>query len=64
MKADLTAKLEKDLGDTFIESIHYGFYKVEEVAVIALADYYASQSVFGVEDENLAWSEAVEVANR
>ena len=35
--------------------------KTPEVAVLALADYYASQAVFGIEDETVAWSEAVDL---
>ena len=64
MKADLTAKLEKDFGDTFLDSIDYGFYKVEEVAVMALADYYASLSAFNIKDEAAAWSEAVNLGKQ
>ena len=36
--------------------------KASEVAVLALGDYYSSQAVFGVEDETVAWSEAVELS--
>ena len=64
MEADLTTNLEKDFGDTFLDRIHYGFYKVGEVAVITLADYYASLSVFNIKDEAVAWQEAVNLGKQ
>ena len=38
--------------------------KAAEVAVLAVADYYLSQAVFGVEDEAAAWSEAVNLGKQ
>ena len=38
--------------------------RLDNASVLAVADYYASQSVFGVEDKNLAWSEAVNLGKQ
>ncbi len=38
--------------------------KTPEVAVIALADYYASLGVFGETDEAVAWQEAVNLGKK
>ena len=38
--------------------------RLDNASVLAVADYYASQSVFGVEDEKKAWSEAVELGKK
>ena len=35
---------------------------IDNIVVLALGDYYSSQAVFGVEDETVAWSEAVELS--
>ena len=37
---------------------------IDNIAVLALGDYYSSQAVFGVEDETVAWSEAVNLGEQ
>ena len=38
--------------------------RLDNASVLAVADYYSSLSVFGVEDEKTAWQEAVELGKK
>ena len=38
--------------------------RLDNASVLAVADYYASQAVFGVSDESVAWTEAVELGKK
>ena len=38
--------------------------RCDDVAVLALADYYASLSMFNIKDEAVAWQEAVNLGKQ
>ena len=38
--------------------------RLDNASVLAVADYYASLGVFGIEDEKIAWQEAVELGKK